>query len=545
LTLAAVLGAAIWLPTSAHAAFGFGDFGVSFSAKDGSAETQAGSHPFAFTTSFEANTDGEDTDGRMRELLLDLPPGLLLDPGAAPRCAEADFLSDACPLATVVGLATIEVEEAGLFEDTRIYALMPDEGELLRLGFDVAGVDDVLVDVFLASQPPHNAVAVLGEWPEAFDVFGAELDLWGVPADPAHDVARGGPVAGPQIPLLTLPTRCDGALTTYFEAGSWGGASDEGDADTLGLTGCGSLAFAPSVAIAPTTGAALSPTGLELSADFDDEGLTNPAGLAQSQLRDLVFVLPGGMEIDPSAAGGLGVCTEAELEEEAPEGLPGAGCPASSAIGSLELESPLLAGDVLDGDLYLGTPLTELAKSGALELYAVARSAARGIVVKQVVEVEPDPETGQLVAYAEDLPQLPFSRLDLTLFVGNSPLLTPPRCDDYEIEAELSPWAGNGDYLLASEFSLDTGPGGGPCPSDEITLSDDGPPPHALPAPAVAIPPARRAVRRCAKGKRPIRRKGVRRCVRRCRKGKRVVRRKSKLRCVSTKRKKHRKHRRR
>lgn len=548
LNLAIAVGAALWLPTGAGAAFGLSTFETSFSTLGGSPETQAGSHPFAFTTSFEANADGDETEGRLKQLLLDLPPGLSFDSGATPRCAQVNFLSGTCSPSTVVGSATIEADEPGLFEATRIYALAPGEGELLRLGFEVAGIDDVLVGVSLAPEPPHNPIAVLGEWPETFDVFGAELELWGVPALPAHDGARGDSVAGPALPFLTLPTRCDGPLATFFEASSWSAASDAGEVFSPGQTGCGSLAFLPSLAIEPTTQAAQSPTGLDLSLAFNDEGLGSPDGLAESQLRDLIIALPEGMSVDPSA-GAAEVCTASELHEEAPEAAEGEGCPPGSAVGTLEVESPLLEGEVLHGAIYQAGPVGALGGGDPWTLYAVLKDAGLGIAIKQLVEVEPDPATGQLVAYAEDLPQLPFSRLDLSLFGEESPLVSPPRCGDYEFEAELAPWADNGDYLIRPELSFDSGPGGGPCPTEPDTVPSSGGAPSpaatALPTLAVTPPTLRRPAGRCSRSKRLVRRNGKRRCVRRCRKGKRAVRRKGKLRCVKTKRKKHRKHHRR
>ena len=317
----------------------------------------------------------------------------------------------------------------------------------------------------------------------------------------------------------------------------------------MGLSGCGRLAFWPSATVRPTTKAAKSATGLELSMDFSDEGLASVAGMAQSSVRDVIASLPDGMTVDVSAATGLGLCSPAQLADEGPEAVEGKGCPDDSKAGTLEVESQLLGVDMLAGSVYLGTPLSELAKGSPVVLYAVARNAGLGVVVKQEIELEPDPATGQLVVYAEDLPQLPFSSLDLDLFAGDSPLITPPRCGEYEIEALLTPWAEEVDYRLLSKFSLETGPGGGPCPSDaasEPSSHADPPPAASLPAESVALPPvARRKVRRCPKGKRAVRRKGKRVCIRRCRKGKRVVRRRGKVRCVKVKRRTHRKHRRR
>ena len=54
----------------------------------------------------------------------------------------------------------------------------------------------------------------------------------------------------------------------------------------LGMTGCGKLGFSPSITAQPTTKAASSPTGLDFGLNVQDEGITNPAGLAQSDIRN-------------------------------------------------------------------------------------------------------------------------------------------------------------------------------------------------------------------------------------------------------------------
>lgn len=577
--LAVVLGCAC-LAAPAQADFGFSEFEVSFRDGAGAPETRAGSHPFVFETAFEVNVDEGDPDGQLKNLSLDLPPGLVFDRNALPSCAQADFetLDDGfndCPDVTAVGLVSAAVGEAGDGDLAPVYNLVPQAGELMRLGFRVGGVENVVVSAAIHPEQPHEMTFEIEDFAEAVELFGLELQLWGVPADPAHDDLRGRcagpegslgscPAAVVRRPLLTLPTHCGEPLEVSYWAESWdemtasGGALTHDEAENpMGMSGCGALSFSPELTVQPTTESAQSPTGLEITLGFSDEGLINPDGIAESQLRDLFVALPEGLDLDSSAGGGLGVCSASDLSEEGPDSAPGDGCPGDSQIGTLEVESPLLGEEVLSGAVYLATPLDELAPGTLVELYAVVRSAALGIVVKQTIEVEP--EGGQLVAYAEDLPQLPFSRLDLDLFAGDSPLVTPPGCGDYEIEAELTPWADNGDYLLTSEFSLESGPGGGPCSSGEGESSSDDPSPAMNPPSVVAVipPPVRRlcprgrgaaagrCLPRCPKGKRAVRRKGKRVCIRRCRKGKRVVRRRGKLRCVKVKKRTHRKHRRR
>jgi hypothetical protein len=545
LLLGIALAGAACLPAGAQAAFGFSEFDVTFTDSAGLPATQAGSHPFAFTTSFEANVDGEEADGRLRELFLDLPPGLVVNPFAVPRCTADDFETlnegvNDCSNAAAVGVAESASGEPETWTATPVFSLVSPASVPLRLGFRVAAAANVIVDFELSSESPYRLLATVGEIPEAVELFAAKLQLWGVPASPLHNDSRGWcavmggscPTSVPQLPLLTLPASCEGPQETIYGAFSWGGDEDWGAAFLPGLGGCDALAFEPAADFQLATEAAGSLTGLDVSIDFEDQGLSNPGGLAESQVRDLVVALPGGTTAGPSLASASGSCAEADLEAEAPASAPGEGCPAVSTVGMAEAESSLLAGELLEGAVYRATPHQNLAGNAAMALYVVLKNADTGMIIKQPVSLAADAATDQLVAVAEEMPQLPFSHLRLHLDDGASgPLVSPPRCGDYEIEAELTPWADHGDYLVRSEFSLDSGPGDGPCPSGESTQSPSG---DGAPVPAVAAAPAviRPFVRPCPRGKRAIRRNGIRHCMKRCPKGKRKARRKGTVRCV-------------
>src|SRR5262249_31145368 len=90
-----------------------------------------------------------------------------------------------------------------------------------------------------------------------------------------------------------------------------------------------------------------------------------------------------------------------------------------------------------------------------------------GVHIKlPAASIEADPQTGQLTARLEGLPQFPFNEFNLHLFGSERGLLaTPDRCGTYPVESTFTPW----DSLLPDQtstqfFELDEGPNGAPCP---------------------------------------------------------------------------------
>ncbi len=520
LSAIALTVSSLWVPAGAQAAFGFDEFDTFFSDGTGHSVSQAGSHPFAFTTTLRVGLSGEELEGRLKELLLDEMPGLSADPIAAPGCtAEAfdtiDEGTNDCPDSTAVGIFEAAAGGAESWAASPVFNLVPPPGVLMRLGFRVADTANVIVDFELSPAPPYRLLANVGEFPQAVKLFGAKLQLWGVPSSPEHDGYRGWcavhvgscPSASPELPYITAPTSCEGPQASFYEASSWEGEEDMGyslthdDAEPpnpIGFVGCGKLGFDPAMTVEPTSEDAGSPTGVELVINIADEGLTNPAGIAQSQIRDVVLTLPAGLAIAPDVIEGLQYCTEADLEAETLESDPGEGCPHASELGTVEVESPL-AEEPLAGAVFAGEPFEG---SVPPNLYAVIKDHELGIIVKQLIEIEQDPESGALIAYAEDMPQLPLSRLSLDLRGdADAPLVTPPLCAAYDghdathepIRAELTPWSGSAPLGVASSFQIVSGSNGGPCPTE---TGKHEPPPAATdvpvaPAatPSVSAPP--------------------------------------------------------
>ncbi len=493
------------LPAPASAAFGINSFDVTFTNADGTTATQAGSHPFAMTTTLGANTDAEGRpDGRLKDFVFEQIAGLAGDTTAYERCTTLEFLekdeatgTNACRIETAVGIAASATSEPGLWSTAPLFNLEPPPGVLLRLGFKAGGAENIVIDVSLSQTPPYKPVAAVRNTPEIVDVYGSKVQLWGDPSDSRHDELRGscgfyvtklppGDIAGFQFegqgeschvssrprPLLTLPTTCSEPLLSSYEAISWAGQVDRGSRLTHDPAGnpipfaeCGGLsAFAPHLSTSPTTRAASSPTGLDISLGVDDSGLVTVGGRAQSDIRKVVLKLPEGMTANPAVAEGLEVCTQADLARESLGSAPGQGCPQASKLGSVEVDSPLID-KTISGALYQAAPY-ENPFGTLLAFYFVLKDPELGIIVKQAAKVIPDPDTGQLEGITEDIPQLPFSSFRLRFREGaRSPLVSPPSCGPHTATAEITPWSGGPEAHVSSTFELIAGHDSTPCPT--------------------------------------------------------------------------------
>jgi hypothetical protein len=489
----------------ARAAFGIEAFDVVLTELGGAQATQAGSHPFAMTTKFGVTTEvdpelGEVPQASLKDMNLQLPPGLVGSPNAVPHCSGVDFANvspippklPACDDDTAVGVAAVRIKvlEEVSYYDAPIYNLEHPPGAPAKFGFVVLG-DPVTFRAGIDPKPPYNVVARLTNTSQALAFYGAVVTIWGNPSAPQHDTERGSCVdvtkrmptseiaslgscsgGGDERAFLTLPTSCRGPVATGFEAQPWQSPGEwvtGSSTSPLEVEGCSELEFNPTVAIQPTTASAESSSGLDVDISFEDDGVLDPQKRAESAAEKAVVALPEGVTVNPSQAEGLGACTVAQLENESPENAQGEGCPSSSKIGTVEVETPLLAGELLKGGVYVAQPY-ENQFGSLLALYVVVRDADLGIVLPLAGKVDVDPRTGRLTSTFENLPQIPFSRFHLHFRSGErSPLVTPKACGQYDIETVLTPWSDpSAPVTTTSSFTIVSGPDGGPCPSAAV-----------------------------------------------------------------------------
>ncbi|HVV89711.1 MAG TPA: hypothetical protein VHB53_04390 [Solirubrobacterales bacterium] len=511
-TILLLLGALV-APTSAQAAFGVESFDLTYDNVDGSADAQAAAHPFAVTNLLGLTTRvdpelGTVPTGSLKDVHVELPAGLVGNPLATPRCSRLDFLTHrtepklpSCANDTAVGTIVVGLYYANntgqrlRYFSTPVYNLVAPPGTVQELGFLVAEIP-VILAFKLSPEPPYNAIAELRYASQVAPVFSSRLVVWGDPASPVHDGERGDcieplrstpgleqvetdggscPSDAPERAFVTLPRACRGALPTAYWLDSWQEPALQvsGPEVFTEFHGCSAVGFAPpAVETEPTTHAADSSSGLDFDLDIDDPGLTDPSKLAQSDIEKTVVTLPRGVTTNPAVAAGLGACSREQYEFEATtlDPAPSGGCPQSSKVGTVAVESPLVE-PTIHGSLYVARQ-RENPFHNLLTLYMVLKSSELGVNIRMAGKVEPDPVTGQLTTTFDELPQLPFSHLHLHIREGSrAPLITPNLCGRYTTDAVLYPYANPSTPVHSTaSFEVTAGADGAPCASSQGQL---------------------------------------------------------------------------
>ncbi len=495
-------------PAPASAAFGFLPGSEGFSAavlgEGGFPANEAGSHPVSLDLSVGFNQAGALSDGDLRDLSFELPPGLFENPTAVPLCAQADFHTprtnpleesgngesshsgETCPDRTQVGTLTLRSSYGG--GSTRsfgLFNLQPPPGAPSELGANPYGSPIIFVPAIRQAAGEYGLTLRTHGVSQLLSIKGLSLSIWGTPWSILHNDQRGNclnetepefgwakcsvgqPAKNPAVAYLTLPTSCEAPLAFTASASSW--QQTPAPARTVvapALEDCDSLAFEPSPFAQLSDPRASSPSGYEFDIDVDTAGVREPRRRAPTPVRKAVIALPEGVTINPSVGSGLGVCTSAQYEAETATSPPGAGCPNESKIGDFTVKSPIVTGTLEEGSIFLAAPHDNPFDS-LIAIYLVAKSIQRGILVKVAGQLQADPQTGRLVASFDRLPQLPYSQLRIHFREGQrSPLATPPACGPIRTDADLTPWR---DASLVRHFSLpatiSAGIGGGPCPA--------------------------------------------------------------------------------
>ncbi len=516
-TIVALLVAVAVTAAPAMAEFGLQRFAFSARNQDGTPDVQAGSHPYALTTTFVLNLPNR---GNLKDVKLEMPPGFVGNPDATPRCSYQAFVNNKCPNETVVGVSAAYLDEESneIFPtENPVYNVVPPRGVAAEFGFIVIGDIPVFLQAGVRTGSDYGLNVTVPNLGQSVLIVASKVTIWGVPADPSHDLYRGrsclaavagevyyspegsglglsesedelegpdGPAGSddviqptqeseqdggcatqaPLAPLLTNPTSCGVPRTARLSVDSWEEPGNISGDRTMHvslpeLSGCEKLDFSPTIAATPDDTAGSTPTGLNVNLRVPQASTENPVGLAEADVKNTTVTLPEGMQISPGAADGLQACAPVQIGLHTPEKP---ACPEASKVGTVEVNTPVLP-EPLTGGAYLATQ-DENPFGSLVALYLVFENPVAGVLVKVAGQVSLNPVTGQLTTTFDETPQFPVSDFKLSFFgTDRAPLSTPALCGTYTTGASLEPWSGTPATKPSSSFQITSGPDGTSC----------------------------------------------------------------------------------
>jgi hypothetical protein len=328
-----------------------------------------------------------DRDQKLESVSATLPPGLSADVSGIPRCPEAASAASECPASSRLGRAIVATGAGPdpLYLEGSIYLARPlgdAPFSLLVVVPGLAGPFDLgtLSSRIAVSVDPRTAQLRLAGEPLPRILGGVPVDLRSL----RLELDRPG--------LITNPTSCDPLAVTGAATSRDGATSPLNTRFQLG--GCDRLPFGPRVGLRFNGTTARNGHPTLIATIRPRAGDANLAAAA-------ITVPPGGL-IDPANL--TAICSDEELEADT--------CPAGSRQGSARAWSPSLAAP-LEGALHLVEGRGRYPDL-ALSLHGPIDLTLRGHLKTP---------RGRIRAEFDQLPDIPLSRLQLTLTGGTNGLL--------------------------------------------------------------------------------------------------------------------------
>ncbi len=449
---------------------------------------RAAAHPnWGFTQFIVRHNDvligGKEPVGELKNVLVDLPVGLSVNPGATARCPIATFEAGAagCPSGSKVGESEVTASPPPLYvpvgpmaplTKVAVYNLVPKPGQPARFGLELAG-NEVFLEADLAWDGDYHerfSIAV----PKALPLPGIEGLILQNRLVFDGRAGDGTFITTPSTCLGEAFTESGSVYSTYLLASSYEEEEQSGYSFPASAAPplespippgtspkeCETIPYEPTIAVDPGSEATNSPAGAAVTV-----GVPHVLGGAEqdsSDTKTAQVALPVGMGINPSAANGLQTCSDAQFGKGTRNPV---ACPPESRIGTVTIESPPLPEGNLEGPVFVGEQLSRDPTSGReYRIFVDAESARYGVSVRLVGAVSADPVTGRLTTTFDETPQLPFTSFELSFDPGARAVLSsPPTCGPNRTETVMTPWSGNAAASPADEFELSQSPAGGAC----------------------------------------------------------------------------------
>ncbi len=446
--------------------FGLVNLSSSLVSSDGTSDTQAGDHPSALTTSFDlatATTSGQrrldiESIEPVKQIVVDLPAGLVGNPQAAPSCSLSDLADTGffvpgreCAAATQVGvLQLMQAPGNGGIATLPIYNVTAERGHPAEFGLHLRSLQRSALLYASVRPGPDYGIRVMTQNLNTFvPPVGVSTTFFGNPVVKNNSSSA-------SLAFFTNPADCSGEpLTVTVHVDSWvhpGRMSADGSPDfsdpnwkssatTLPpVGGCDALQFTPSIGFMPETTQAGSPSGYAF--DLSVPVFSDPSGLATPPLKRATVTLPEGVSVSPSSADGLQACSDAQFDVGS---IAPAGCSLASQVATVTARTPILSEPVV-GQVFVGSPdcspcsEADAREGHMLRLFMQVQIPSASLKFPGSVSV--DPVTGRLTATFAGLIQQPVSDIQLQFKGGpRAPLANPRGCGVSTTTSDLEPWS--------------------------------------------------------------------------------------------------------
>jgi hypothetical protein len=450
--------------------------------------TQAAGHPNFGITDFMLNTFSAPgaanfPEGFVKDIVVDTPEGLGVNPEASTEKCTVEQLKaipPKCSPLSLVGAAYLTVAAQAppctspplpvnacplVRAKLPVYNLVPFQGVPSMVGFPTSAPGEPTIIVGDLDPKDQHVIFTISDIhpPDGTEahppIVGSRLVFEGSKGAPFGDGT-----------YLTMPSNCAGGQTSVLHVDSQEGEEDSASFTTeVGADECDSAPFNVQLD-ASSSGATDSPEPATLDVRMPDQ--LKPNTRANSHLLTAKVTLPEGAGLNPSLANGLDACSDAQFKLGTDDPVE---CPASSRIGSIEVESAALD-QKLGGDVYVAAPLNQEPTSGnQFRVFLHAFNERYGVNVRLIGHVFPNLGSGRLTVVVPENPQAPFNSFKVSIDGGPRGALTSPdTCGPHATTAKFTPWSRPDEEASPGEeskleYSLSSLPTGGNCPQ---TLAD-------------------------------------------------------------------------
>jgi hypothetical protein len=438
--------------------------------------TQAAGHPPFGITGFEVNTTSlGEPEGSIKDVRVDIPPGLAVNPQATEQCSKEQFESGICPAGSEVGsdeiTAFIGITKIGPIS-LPMYNIVQPQGVPAEFGFELNVPPLTELHVLIVggiswyheAETSENSSVPTGDYHEYFTIKEIPTTIAVVKSRLKFNGTAGNGT------FLTLPSVC-GTQTSYLHADSYQSPGQFQEYQTVSgeppkavsVSGCKEVPFKPAIAVTPAVGQSQSDRPDAATVEVKVPQSESAGTLNSSTVKDAQVTLPEDMTLNPAVANGLEACSDAQFGKGTANPVT---CPPGSKIGEVAIETPDLPAKSLVGSVYVGQPTSNNPESGnEYRIFIDAEAPRYGVAVRLEGHVSANATTGRLTTAVLENPQVPFSDFILTFNGPHTPLANPLMCGVATTNSSLTPYSGNPAAKPFISFPIDFDGKGGVCPS--------------------------------------------------------------------------------